>query len=240
MKKIFVLTAIFSLIFAFGGLAAAQEREKIPHPGEIKNFTGIIKNGTVLYGYRIKNATSTHATSTLVGGDRDVHGCIGSAGYLWCAAKQKCLRPFEEKCDATSTPPIAYPQKPEPARIYFQLIKPAASQCVKDAIDVKDAAFKGFNNERNQAIGNAVDARNACQKAALDKTTAIDQMNANRACISAYQKSLKDSSEALTKKNNDANKAYQASLKQCSSLQTSDATSTTGIILEDGQNASGQ
>lgn len=33
-----------------------------------------------------------------VGGDRDVHGCIGSAGYSWCAAKQKCLRVWEEYC----------------------------------------------------------------------------------------------------------------------------------------------
>ena len=35
-----------------------------------------------------------------VGGDRDAHGCIPSAGYTWCAAKNKCLRPFEEACDA--------------------------------------------------------------------------------------------------------------------------------------------
>jgi hypothetical protein len=41
----------------------------------------------------------------IVGNDRDAHGCIGSAGYSWCEQKQKCLRPFEEKC--TSTPPVA-------------------------------------------------------------------------------------------------------------------------------------
>ncbi len=34
----------------------------------------------------------------LVGNDKDEHGCIGSAGYVWCEAKQKCLRPWEEKC----------------------------------------------------------------------------------------------------------------------------------------------
>lgn len=34
----------------------------------------------------------------LVGGDQDEHGCIGSAGYSWCEAKQKCLRVWEEKC----------------------------------------------------------------------------------------------------------------------------------------------
>lgn len=34
----------------------------------------------------------------LVGGDRDEHGCIGSAGYMWCEVKQKCLRVWEEPC----------------------------------------------------------------------------------------------------------------------------------------------
>lgn|GEM_PF-3752709 len=34
----------------------------------------------------------------IVGNDRDEHGCIGSAGYSWCDAKQKCLRSWEEKC----------------------------------------------------------------------------------------------------------------------------------------------
>jgi hypothetical protein len=32
----------------------------------------------------------------LVGADRDAHGCIASAGYLWDAAQQKCARPWEK------------------------------------------------------------------------------------------------------------------------------------------------
>lgn len=39
------------------------------------------------------------AEQTLVGNDKDVHGCIGSAGYTWCEVKQKCLRTWEEKCE---------------------------------------------------------------------------------------------------------------------------------------------
>ncbi len=34
----------------------------------------------------------------LVGGDKDEHGCIASAGYTWCESKQKCLRTWEEEC----------------------------------------------------------------------------------------------------------------------------------------------
>ena len=35
----------------------------------------------------------------LLGGDRDEHGCIPSAGYVWCEKLQKCIRPWEEKCE---------------------------------------------------------------------------------------------------------------------------------------------
>ena len=37
--------------------------------------------------------------NNLVGSDKDSHGCIGSAGYSWCAVKNKCLRVWEEKCE---------------------------------------------------------------------------------------------------------------------------------------------
>lgn len=33
-----------------------------------------------------------------VGGDRDEHGCLVSAGYSWCEPKRKCLRTWEEAC----------------------------------------------------------------------------------------------------------------------------------------------
>ncbi len=38
-------------------------------------------------------------TPAPIGGDRDEHGCIPSAGYTWCEPKQKCLRPWEEECE---------------------------------------------------------------------------------------------------------------------------------------------
>lgn len=30
-----------------------------------------------------------------MGGDRDAHGCLTSAGYRWCAATDRCERPWE-------------------------------------------------------------------------------------------------------------------------------------------------
>ncbi len=41
----------------------------------------------------------------LVGGDKDTHGCLPSAGYTWCDAKQQCIRPWEENCTTEQTTP---------------------------------------------------------------------------------------------------------------------------------------
>lgn len=47
---------------------------------------------------------STEVTSkTAVGGDRDEHGCIGSAGYQWSELLRDCIRPFEKGIRMKST-----------------------------------------------------------------------------------------------------------------------------------------
>ena len=44
----------------------------------------------------------------IVGGDKDEHGCIGSAGYSWCDPKNKCLRIWEEACFTSPEQEIQY------------------------------------------------------------------------------------------------------------------------------------
>ncbi|MCG2822674.1 MAG: hypothetical protein L6364_03150, partial [Desulfobulbaceae bacterium] len=48
------------------------------------------------------------STAGLLGSDRDAHGCIGSAGYTWCEAKQKCIRAWEEPCRPEETVTACY------------------------------------------------------------------------------------------------------------------------------------
>lgn len=66
------------------------------------------------------NATTVKTTEVMPGSDRDEHGCIGSAGYLWCEAKQKCLREWEESCTgagaATTEVTAAAPAVPTTAK----------------------------------------------------------------------------------------------------------------------------
>ena len=47
--------------------------------------------------------TNQPSAEQAIGGDRDEHGCNGSAGYTWCEATSKCLKSWEEPCQ--SAPP---------------------------------------------------------------------------------------------------------------------------------------
>ena len=57
---------------------------------------GILMAGILLSGCI---QPSNGGSGQIVGGDTDEHGCIPSAGYTWCEAKQKCLREWEEACE---------------------------------------------------------------------------------------------------------------------------------------------
>jgi len=62
---------------------------------------GLVGLGAYYYGKQQSNnvpVVSVSPTQPMVGNDKDEHGCIGSAGYTWCAAKNKCLRIWEEPC----------------------------------------------------------------------------------------------------------------------------------------------
>ena len=44
--------------------------------------------------------TNTHS-QTLVGGARDDHSCLISAGYTWCESSNSCIRQWETPCSDT-------------------------------------------------------------------------------------------------------------------------------------------
>ena len=68
-------------------------------------ITGIYLRNQALDSLSTKIPNATTTPVNIVGNDKDIHGCIGSAGYTWCQIKNKCLRVWEEKCKiiATST-----------------------------------------------------------------------------------------------------------------------------------------
>jgi hypothetical protein len=39
--------------------------------------------------------TETTTTEVMPGADRDEHGCLPSAGFVWCAKTRSCERPWK-------------------------------------------------------------------------------------------------------------------------------------------------
>ena len=54
-----------------------------------------INDGQTVFRY----ADTALKLDNVVGGDRDVHGCIPSAGYQWCEKLGECVRPWELETD---------------------------------------------------------------------------------------------------------------------------------------------
>jgi len=68
----------------------------------------LVLGAGVYFAYRGRSPSSrvenTRASTQLIGGDTDEHGCLIAAGYSWCEVKQKCLRIWEEPCQAVACP----------------------------------------------------------------------------------------------------------------------------------------
>jgi len=229
MKKVFLATMIFSLIFAFSGVASAQELEKISGPEHIKEFRVMKKIGNALFGIRL---------------DREASGVTPGLGYNASSTEpklEKISHPSQlslfDKIKRIGTALWGIRKRVENKSV---MVKPVAVQCVKDAIDKKDTSLKTAISAHGQATLTAIDARGICQKLALDKTTGSEQLESNKACIKTFQESMKTSDSALKTSREAAWKTYNTDLKACSALQrAANATSTDPesngeIVVDDG------
>lgn len=45
---------------------------------------------------KVTSSNQTTDSLTRIGGDKDKHGCLTSAGYTWSQLRSDCIRPFEE------------------------------------------------------------------------------------------------------------------------------------------------
>ena len=224
MKKFLLSLMIFSLVFSFGGVSFAEEQaiEKIPSPDQIKNFEMIRKEGNSLFGIRkvapaVKaNIANSNSSLEKISRPEEISlfdKIVKKGKALWGVRKNIVPRP-----------------------VY---ITPAAAQCVKTAIDKKDTTLKTIITSHSQEVVTAIDARNVCQKAAIDKTTAKEQFEANKTCINTFQKGIRDINAATEKEKNEAQKIYRTDLKACSALQKNDTSTSAGqtteeIKIEDG------
>lgn len=74
-------------------------------------FIVLIVAGLIVWGlfafFKSNNAPLVEETR-IIGGDKDAHGCLGSAGYSWCEAKSSCIRPWESYCTSATAKTVTF------------------------------------------------------------------------------------------------------------------------------------
>jgi hypothetical protein len=75
-----------AVIVIVGGVYYVSTKSSVPSVGSVEDLSSV------------EEASGTQ----IIGGDRDAHGCLGPAGYLWSEKSQKCVRPWEENASSTN------------------------------------------------------------------------------------------------------------------------------------------
>lgn len=251
---------IFALVFSFGGISYAQEvpqdengltqgppppqndnqdLQRIPSPDQIKNFQNIKKVGNALMGKpkdqrgsnpgKPKGEKPANASSTKPRGEKPPKG-VGTS-TLEKISHPNEIKNFEKVQKIGST---LYGVRKGGAQKPPVYVTPEALACVKAAIDKKDLAEKSVVTSRGEKVFAAIDARNTCQKAALDKTTAKEQGAANKICAESFKSSMEEINTSMEATKTSNWTTYNADLKSCSALQTTTTTSANTIAIEDG------
>ena len=194
--------------------------EKILKPEMIKYYEGVKKIGPSLYGKKKANKTIENRAVVKNDAKKEVN---------------KVEIPkitTDKKAVDTKRTEKAGEVKPNQKLVK---IDPAIAQCVKTAIEKKDTGLKIAFNAQNDAILQAIDVRTACQKAAIDQNSMETQQQANKICISAYERAIWNGLEAL-KVLKEANwGTYRQDMKACSTSQPNSIQQEP--IVEDGEMA---
>ncbi len=130
------------------------------------------------------------ATTTIVGGDRDAHGCIPSAGYVWSSASQKCVRPWEQQ-------------------------NPINVACVNSALDKRENALIAAHDIFNTSIKNALSARLTGLKDSYVAPTKQDRKVKREAMTKQFRASVQAAHNALRNARNAAWGTFNTEMKAC-------------------------
>jgi len=98
------------------------------------------------YFLHFKKISILKEPEQLIGGQKDAHGCLIGAGYSWCEVKQKCLRIWEEKCEAETIDKTADWQTYANTKYKFELKLPLTWEGFKASTgDYSTYSYVGFS-----------------------------------------------------------------------------------------------
>lgn len=216
MKKLLIITVV-ALALIFGSWAMAENANSVVSSSDTSAIctqeAKICPDGTSVG--RTGSNCEFAPCPQLVGGDKDAHGCIGSAGYSWCAPLNKCIRPWLEKCQtkASSTKPI---------------VKKTATQidaeCIINTLDKRDTVMIIVWDKYSMAVKKALEARRLELKAAYTQTETKLVKNAISKAWKNYSLTVAKAKVQFNKEKTAAWKQYNTGRKSCRTTANTDMT----------------
>ena len=223
-------------------LEATSSLEKISNPGQIGLFQKIQKIGASLFGIKIQQNSQKPIQPNSGQPNNQIQPQVQSDTTSSASTTlEKISSPVEislfDKVKKVGTALWGIrinknnEEKPVSSQPKYVYITPAAAQCVKDAIDKKDASLKTSQINHARDISLLIDARGACQKTALDQITDKTQADANKLCVGTFQKGVNDLNKVIDVSKKDAFEIYKIDLRSCSNLQINSTGTTTPTIV---------
>lgn len=153
----------------------------------------LLLTGAILLASTPMLISAADTGSTMMpGSDRDSHGCIGSAGYVWSESAQKCIRPWEQT-DATmhGTGTTPHPKIMTGSEAELKAIHIAISQLsetdraelmktIKTYVESKGVKIPTPDQMKNMKEENKADRKEVKQEIRKDKKTAQEAAKQKR------------------------------------------------------------
>lgn len=86
-----------------------------------KVLIGVCMSGLLTLVTSCHRSKAPQTAEAVVGNDRDEHGCIGSAGYVWSTLRQECIRTWEVGIE------MQHAQTPDPTTAAYLVAKEGSS-----------------------------------------------------------------------------------------------------------------
>ncbi|NCN25225.1 hypothetical protein COT94_04010 [Candidatus Falkowbacteria bacterium CG10_big_fil_rev_8_21_14_0_10_37_14] len=203
-------------------LISEPEEEKIPNPGEIKNFTRIKKVGNALYGIRRVNSMINNSREQRLDNNSrqgslltDKQREVNHDNLVNNATEEKILSledvRYFTKIRKIGTSLYGIRMNIQGATV----ISADAIACVKTAMIKKDRAVLDAFDAYISTTLDSMATRSSAQLDALDITVNADRAKAMNAAIIANKKAKEEASRLRNQSVKTANDTYKTDLKSC-------------------------
>jgi hypothetical protein len=223
MKKIIIMILMDVFLMPIVALAEGQSLERIPSPEHLKYYKVMRNENGVLYGTRINNEKASSTVSQTNASTTKMEKIAGP----W---ETKLFEKIKQVGNALWG--FRLNKKENKEHLGVSTLNTAMTDCLKTAIDKKDAATKVVAETAKTDANLAVDARGTCQKNILSATSTPATPKAFNECKNAFNQAMKDTRIKAKNSLNSSWQTYKTEIKAC--YQNNKEASTTVEVSDEG------